>query len=204
MRADVFDRLLQLDRVIVLFDEIEEFALDRSNPELTMESRMLTTAMLTKLADLRGQRRVAFFIATNRLTALDAAITRPGRFDLQLFVGTPNLAARLGRFAGKLEARTPRVDAAATKAATAAFEALLTRRWTTDAMFLTFLETERLAADCAALAGTDVVADAADESEAATPLEAAFERLLDAQAATMTVRGTVRDDFLESCALSRV
>ena len=35
---------------------------------------MLTTAMLTKLADLRGGRRVAFFVATNRLTALDAAV----------------------------------------------------------------------------------------------------------------------------------
>ena len=29
-------------------------------------------------------RRSAFFIATNRLTVLDAAVTRPGRFDLQV------------------------------------------------------------------------------------------------------------------------
>jgi ATP-dependent 26S proteasome regulatory subunit len=36
--------------------------------------------MLTKLADLRGQRKAAFFIATNRLSALDAAVTRPGRW----------------------------------------------------------------------------------------------------------------------------
>ena len=41
-------------------------------------------AMLTKIADLRGRRKVAFFIATNRLAALDAAVTRPGRFDLQV------------------------------------------------------------------------------------------------------------------------
>ena len=47
---------------------------------------MLTTAMLTKLADLRGRRKVVFFIATNRLAALDAAVTRPGRFDLQVRV----------------------------------------------------------------------------------------------------------------------
>ena len=45
----IFERLLALDRVVVLFDEIEEFALDRSNPALTMESRLLTTAMLTKV-----------------------------------------------------------------------------------------------------------------------------------------------------------
>ena len=102
--SDVFDQLMRLDKVVILFDEIEEFVLDRSISSLTMESRLLTTAMLTKLADLRGQRKAAFFIATNRLSALDAAVTRPGRFDLQLFVGTPNLASRMARFKGKLDA----------------------------------------------------------------------------------------------------
>lgn len=68
---------------------------------------MLTTAILTKLADLRGARKVVFFIATNRLMALDAAVTRPGRFDLQLFVGTPNLKARMARFLKRLDACRP-------------------------------------------------------------------------------------------------
>ena len=58
MARELAERLLALDKVVVLFDEIEEFALDRSNPALTMESRLLTTAMLTKLADLRGLRKV--------------------------------------------------------------------------------------------------------------------------------------------------
>ena len=49
----VFERLLALERCVVLFDEVEEFALDRSNDALQMESRMLTTAMLTQLAELR-------------------------------------------------------------------------------------------------------------------------------------------------------
>ena len=44
----------------------------------------------------------------------------------------------------------------------AAFEALLTRRWAADAMFLTFLETERLAADGALRPSLN--ADLADES----------------------------------------
>jgi hypothetical protein len=51
--SDVFDQLMRLDKVVILFDEIEEFVLDRSISSLTMESRMLTTAMLTKQADLR-------------------------------------------------------------------------------------------------------------------------------------------------------
>ena len=41
--SSVFERLLELERVVVLFDEIEEFVLDRSMPSLAMESRMLTT-----------------------------------------------------------------------------------------------------------------------------------------------------------------
>ena len=56
-----------------------------------MESRMLTTAMLTQLNDLRRQQACIFIVATNRLRSFDAAVTRPGRFDLLLFVGTPNL-----------------------------------------------------------------------------------------------------------------
>ena len=174
---------------------------------------MLTTAMLTKLADLRGGRRVAFFIATNRLTSLDAAVTRPGRFDLQLFVGTPNLPARMMRFEGKLNDLSPPPRPDSASAAMAAFEGLLRRRWATDAMFLTFLETERLAADAAALVGARNAAavaaaggsgDGAAEEEDSLPLDEAFEGLLDAQSGTMTVRGSVRDEFLESRGLSRI
>ena len=202
--SDVFDQLMRLEDVVILFDEIEEFVLDRSMPSLTMESRLLTTAMLTKLADLRGRRKAAFFIATNRLTALDAAVTRPGRFDLQLFVGTPNLAARMGRFAAKLEGSSPPLaqGSAAAAAASAAFERLLLRRWSDTAMFFTFLETERLAADAAALVAARLAAG--EEPPDPEALEAAFETLLDSQAAVMTVRGGVRDDFLTSRGMSRV
>ena len=45
---------------------------------------MLTTAMLTKINDLRRARRSIFFVATNRLRAFDSAVTRPGRFDMQV------------------------------------------------------------------------------------------------------------------------
>lgn len=90
----IFDKLKALERTIILFDEIEEFCLDRENPSLGMESRMLTTAMLTQLNDLRRQQACIFIVATNRLRSFDAAVTRPGRFDLLLFVGTPNLQVR--------------------------------------------------------------------------------------------------------------
>jgi ATP-dependent 26S proteasome regulatory subunit len=53
-----------------------------------MESRMLTTAMLTQLNDLRRKQKCLFFIATNRLRSFDAAVIRPGRFDALVFVGS--------------------------------------------------------------------------------------------------------------------
>jgi len=85
----------------------------------------------------------------------------------------------------------------------------LERRWTDTAMFFTFLETERLAADAAALVAAAVAAAAetGEPSEVVTGgegLERSFERLLDSQAVVMTVRGTVREDFLTSRGLSRV
>jgi hypothetical protein len=74
----VFKRLQSLRRCVILFDEIEEFCLNRDNVNLSMESRMLTTAMLTAINDLRRTKQSIFFIATNRLRAFDAAIIRPG------------------------------------------------------------------------------------------------------------------------------
>ena len=68
----IFDKLKALERTIILFDEIEEFCLDRENPNLGMESRMLTTAMLTQLNDLRRQQACIFIVATNRLRSFDA------------------------------------------------------------------------------------------------------------------------------------
>ena len=44
-----------------------------------------------------------FIVATNRLRSFDAAVTRPGRFDFLLFVGTPNLSSREKRLVSRLE-----------------------------------------------------------------------------------------------------
>lgn len=45
----IFQRLNALEKTIILFDEVEEFCLDRENINLGMESRLLTTAMLTQV-----------------------------------------------------------------------------------------------------------------------------------------------------------
>jgi SpoVK/Ycf46/Vps4 family AAA+-type ATPase len=187
----VFERLQALEKCVILFDEIEEFALDRETPGLSMESRMLTTAMLTAINDLRRNRQSIFFIATNRLRAFDSAITRPGRFDLQIFVGTPNLEARVIMLRQSLSA-VSRPDTEK-KSAIEAYRSFLESVWSEDLMFMNYLEGKQYATACA-----NIVASG-------RPLTyEEMERILRTQAAVMTVRGQVRDDYLASMNLSRL
>lgn len=187
----VFERLRSLDRCIILFDEIEEFCLDRESPGLGMESRMLTTAMLTAINDLRRAKRSIFFVATNRLRAFDTAITRPGRFDIQLFVGTPNLNSRCIQFQQKL-ATTVVLDEKTKGKALSSYTTFLESVWTQDAMFMNYLEGLQFASTCA-----DIVASGDELTEEAMSL------ILKNQAAVMTVRGSARDEVIASMNLSR-
>ena len=186
----VFTRLMALKKCIILFDEIEEFALDRESPTLSMESRMLTTAMLTAINDLRRTKRSIFFVATNRLRSFDSAITRPGRFDMQLFVGTPNLDSRVIQLAQQLEGR---IDETRRQAALDAYRSFLQSVWTQDAMFMNYLEGIQFASACARIVLSD------------RPLtKSEMNKLLTQQAMVMTVRGSARDDYLASMELSRL
>lgn len=187
----VFERLQALEKCVILFDEIEEFCLDREAPGLGMESRMLTTAMLTAINDLRRAKRSIFFLATNRLRAFDAAITRPGRFDMQLFVGTPNLDARCIQFRGKISSLP--IDEEVKSLAESTFRSYLQSVWTENAMFMNFLEGLQFASACANIvaSGNELTSDA-------------MEAILQAQATVMTVRGAVRDEYVASMGLSRL
>lgn len=183
----VFQRLMALKRTIILFDEIEEFCLDRESVT-SMESRMLTTAMLTAINDLRRNQQSIFFIATNRLKAFDAAITRPGRFDMQLFVGTPNLQARIIQYQQALKQRRGiENDAPLVQK----YRAFLQSVWTQDAMFMNFLEGRQFASACADLGSGLRRRD--------------METMFGQQAAVMTVRGTaLREEYLQSMEASRI
>ena len=187
----VFERLQALNQCVILFDEIEEFCLDRETPGLGMESRMLTTAMLTAINDLRRTQQSIFFLATNRLRAFDSAITRPGRFDLQLFVGTPNLEARMILFRQKLAA-VPATEEQK-KAALKTYREFLESVWTEDAMFMNYLEGMQFAAFCANLVASGTELSSAE-----------LESILKTQAAVMTVRGQVREEYRASMELSRL
>lgn len=187
----VFKRLQALQNCVILFDEIEEFCLDRETPGLGMESRMLTTAMLTAINDLRRAKRSIFFVATNRLRAFDSAITRPGRFDMQLFVGTPNLNARCIQFQQKLDLLSLPIDKK--ERAKTQFHSFLQSVWQEDAMYMNYLEGMQFASRCA-----DIVASGAKLTDEV------MSSILKSQAAVMTVRGSLRDEYDASMNLSRL
>jgi hypothetical protein len=189
----VFTRLQALRSCVILFDEIEEFCLDRETPGISMESRMLTTAMLTAINDLRRTKQSVFFLATNRLRAFDAAIIRPGRFDVQLFVGTPNLGARVILFEQAISGVS--LSEEAKQKAIGTYSEFLNSVWSEDedAMFMNYLEGKQFASSAASILtkGREL-----ETSE--------LELILKQQAAVMTCRGSVRDEYKAQMGLSRL
>lgn len=90
----LFGMLQRCEQLVVLLDEFDELVRERVEAG-EFESRFLTTAMLPKLSALSKQRRIVYLLATNHLEQFDAAIRRPGRFDVIVPVMVPTLRAKL-------------------------------------------------------------------------------------------------------------
>jgi adenylate kinase family enzyme len=103
----IFQRLYELDRAVILFDEVDELVRER---EIEGESsgRFLTTSMLPKLAELWDGRRVLYFVATNHIEFFDRAITRAQRFDAVWFVSPPSFQAKVTELKRLIKSRINR------------------------------------------------------------------------------------------------
>jgi len=77
----IFRMLEETERIVVLFDEFDELVRERGSSDSQPFSRLLTTAMLPKLANIHKRGTLVFIIATNNIAEFDLAIGRPGRFD---------------------------------------------------------------------------------------------------------------------------
>jgi ATPase family protein associated with various cellular activities (AAA) len=86
----IFGKLMELDRTVVLFDEIDELVRERAI-EPDQFGRFLTTSMLPRLAELWKGRKIMYFVATNHIEYFDSAVTRSERFDAIVFVSPPSL-----------------------------------------------------------------------------------------------------------------
>jgi SpoVK/Ycf46/Vps4 family AAA+-type ATPase len=93
----IFRMLEETERVVVLFDEFDELVRERGSSNAQPFSRLLTTAMLPKLANIHKRATLVFIIATNSISEFDLAIRRPGRFDRVLQIMPPSYAAKMAR-----------------------------------------------------------------------------------------------------------
>jgi hypothetical protein len=94
----VFDRLLQLNRAVIVFDECDELFLKRETVPEAAQRRSITAfvtgSMLPKLQELHDREQVVFVICTNRFEAVDPAVWRAGRVDHVIGIGPPDGQAR--------------------------------------------------------------------------------------------------------------
>jgi len=129
--------LLQLERAVVFIDEFDEIASARERNPTT---KGVVNELLKMIPSFRSTPGHLLVCATNFVGDIDSAVLRPGRFDLVIPIGPPDLTARLAlweaalsrldqrgvdieKLARETEGYTPGdVELAAQRAATAAFD----------------------------------------------------------------------------------
>jgi SpoVK/Ycf46/Vps4 family AAA+-type ATPase len=90
-----FEQAAQYENSVVFIDEIDSLASTR-NKDNASEFQIAMVATLLNLMDGLGTAKGIFVIgATNRLNAIDPALRRPGRFELEFEIPLPNPIARL-------------------------------------------------------------------------------------------------------------
>lgn len=94
----VFRVLRDQEEVVILFDEIDQFLLDRNSDFYQQQDdvfKFMTPGMLTKLQDLRDEENCVFVVATNYYERIDSAIKRRGRIDEHFLLSIPDNEQRL-------------------------------------------------------------------------------------------------------------
>ena len=79
---------------IIFIDELDAVGMTRSGHSFNREQDQTLNQLLVELDGFGPADQVVVMGASNRLQDLDPALLRPGRFDRQVLVGEPDLAAR--------------------------------------------------------------------------------------------------------------
>lgn len=92
---EIFKRAKQVAPTIIFFDEIDAIAPRRGGSDSgTRVTENVVSMILTEMSGLEDLHNVVVVAATNRPDMIDPALMRPGRFDRQILVPAPDLAAR--------------------------------------------------------------------------------------------------------------
>jgi transitional endoplasmic reticulum ATPase len=92
---ELFRRAKQVAPTIIFFDEIDAMVPRRGMGYGEQVTEKIVSQMLTELSGLEDLRDVIVLAATNRPDMLDPALLRPGRFDRQILVPSPDEKARM-------------------------------------------------------------------------------------------------------------
>ncbi|KHO47409.1 MAG: transitional endoplasmic reticulum ATPase [archaeon GW2011_AR5] len=92
---DVFRRAKQVAPAIIFFDEIDALVPRRGMNQSDNVSERVVSQLLAEISGLEDLHDVVVVAATNRPDIVDPALLRPGRFDRQILVPTPDEKSRL-------------------------------------------------------------------------------------------------------------
>lgn len=94
----LFAEAEKYEKAIIFFDEFDSVASKRGDGTGGVDAEMarFVATFLTKVDGFKptANKMLLLIAATNRPWALDSAMLRGGRFDTQIYVGVPDLAAR--------------------------------------------------------------------------------------------------------------
>ncbi len=91
---DVFRRAKQVAPSVIFFDEIDALV-PRRGMSYDNVSERVVSQLLSEISGLEDLRDITVIAATNRPDIVDPALLRPGRFEKQILVPTPDEKARL-------------------------------------------------------------------------------------------------------------
>ena len=92
----LFDKARKLAPCIVFIDEIDAIGSRRtSNSGAESENNQTLNQLLVEMDGFGSEETIIVLAATNRPEMLDKALLRPGRFDRQITIPTPDLKGRL-------------------------------------------------------------------------------------------------------------
>ncbi|MBS3056157.1 MAG: CDC48 family AAA ATPase [Candidatus Aenigmarchaeota archaeon] len=95
---EIFHRAKQVAPSIIFFDEVDALAPRRSQSRDSGVTERVVAQILTEMSGLQDLKDVVIVAATNRPDILDPALLRPGRFDRQILVSSPDKDTRLKIF----------------------------------------------------------------------------------------------------------
>jgi len=91
----VFRRAKQVAPSIIFFDEIDALVPKRGGNAGDNVSERVVSQLLSEISGLEDLHGVVVIAATNRPDIIDKALLRPGRFDRQVLVPTPDEKSRI-------------------------------------------------------------------------------------------------------------